>query len=179
MKGRTRSLLKPSAANGLTDASAPVKVIYDKTKSELSIDKPVNNLKTNREAVTVEGTVSDQNLDWVKVNGQKVENNKGKYSHRVLLSEGENTIQVIAQDKAGNILKKSVVVDAKFTAPFVENLQTAEGIILKSGKSFKIEFDSEAGLKTVFAIRMPFTNTVNQLANATEFLMMETSPGIM
>ncbi|KON88130.1 peptidase S8 [Sporosarcina globispora] len=179
-EGENTITAKASTESGTTDTSAPVKVVYDKTKPNLSIDKPVNNLKTNKEAVTVEGTVSDQNLDWVKVNGQKAKINAGKYSHRVLLSEGENTITVIAKDKAGNSLKKSVVVDAKFTAPSVENLQPAKDQILKSGESVKIEFDSEAGLKAVFAIRMPLTNAINatnNLANTTELPMMETSPG--
>ncbi|MFC9601304.1 S8 family serine peptidase [Peribacillus butanolivorans] len=180
-EGENSITAKSSTNSGTTDASAPVKVVYDKAKPELSIDKPVNNFKTNKEGVTVEGTVSDQHLDWVKVNGQKTAVTNGKYSHRILLSEGVNTINVVAQDKAGNSTKKSVIVDAKLTAPSVENLQPATDKYLKSGETVKVEFDSEAGLKAVFALRMPLVNeikTVNKVEKAlTEFPIMETSPG--
>lgn len=180
-EGENLFTAKASTNSGTTDPSAPVKVVYDKTKPKLFIDKPVNNFKSNKEAVTVEGTVSDQHLDWVKVNGQVAEVTNGKYSHRILLSEGVNTINVIAQDKAGNATKESVVVDAKLTAPSVKNLQPAADKYLKSGETVKVEFDSEVGLKAVFTIRKPIPNTLNTLnkvpSSATEFPMMETSPG--
>jgi len=134
-------------------------------------------MKTNREAVTVTGTVNETNLDWVKVNGQKAQvDEEGNYSHRMLLNEGENVIKVVALDKAGNRHAKSVTVFAKFEAPVIENLMPATDKELKSGESVKIEFDSEPGLDAVFVIHMPLTNAGSP-ANATELPMRETSEG--
>lgn len=169
---------KSSVEAGSTDESAPVKVVYDKTKPNLSIDSPKNDSKTNRETVTVEGTVSDANLDTVKVNGQKATVTNGKYSKRVMLENGENVIKVVAQDKAGNKVTKKVTVFAKYDAPEIENLLPTGDKNLKPGDSIKIEFDSEPGLKATFVIHMPLTNTATFLAdNAVELPMMETTDG--
>ncbi|MBS4174443.1 S8 family peptidase [Bacillus sp. FJAT-49736] len=167
---------KSSVASGSTDASAPVKVVYDKTNPTLTIDSPKNNDKTNRETVTVEGKVNDANLDFVKVNGEKATVTDGKYSKRILLEEGQNDIKVVAQDKAGNKVSKKVTVFAKYTAPEIKNLMPNTDKNLKTGDSVKIEFDSEPGLKATFAIHMPLTN-VPSSDNATELPMMETSAG--
>ncbi len=168
---------KASTEAGSTDASEPVKVIFDQAKPELAITSPADKTKTNKETVTVEGTVSDENLDWVKVNGQTAEVADGKYSLRILLDEGENVITVTAQDKAKNTEEKTITIDAKYTAPAIENLLPEEDKEIKKGESVKIEFDSEPGLSAVFVIRMPLTNTGAQLTNAAELPMMETSPG--
>jgi bacillopeptidase F len=167
---------KASVDAGSTDASTPIKVVYDKTKPTLSIDSPKNNDKTNRETVTVEGTVNDANLDFVKINGEKATVADGKYSKRIMLETGENAINVVAQDKAGNKVTKKVTVFAKYTAPEIQNLLPNSDKTLKKGDSVKIEFDSEPGLKATFAIHMPLTNNTTS-DNATELPMMETSTG--
>ncbi|MGE8203349.1 S8 family serine peptidase [Heyndrickxia sp. NPDC080065] len=166
---------KASVASGSTEQSAPVKVVYDKTNPSLTIDSPKNNTKTNRETVTVEGTVSDANLDWVKVNGQKATVTDGKYSKRIILDNGENLITVVAQDKAGNKTSKKVTVFAKYDAPVITNLLPNADKNLEVGDSVKIEFDSEPGLKATFAIHMPLTNVSSD--NATELPMVETTSG--
>ena len=55
--------------------------------------------KTNKETVTVEGTVEDANLDWVKVNGQAATVKDGKYSKRIMLENGENEIKSLLKIK--------------------------------------------------------------------------------
>lgn len=166
---------KASVDSGSTEQSAPVKVVYDKTNPTLTIDSPKNNTKTNRETVTVEGSVSDANLDTVKINGQKATVADGKYSKRIMLENGENVIKVVAQDKAGNKVTKKVTVFTKYDAPQISNLLPNADKDLKVGDSVKIEFDSEPGLKATFAIHMPLTNVSSD--NATELPMMETSSG--
>ncbi|MGM9921482.1 MAG: S8 family serine peptidase [Bhargavaea sp.] len=169
------SFTAASLLNGKeTGVSAPVSVTLDTEKPELTIDSPADGEKTNRETVTVQGSVSDANLDWVKVNGQKAEVSDGKYSKRILLDNGENVIRVVAQDAAGNKVTKNVTIQAKYGAPAIENLVPAEDVNLKTGQSFKFEFDSEPGLKASFVIHMPLTNLP---ANATELPMTEASPG--
>ncbi|API90922.1 MULTISPECIES: S8 family peptidase [unclassified Virgibacillus] len=157
-----------------TGESEPVNITLDTKKPELTIDSPKNKDKLNRETVTVEGTVSDEHLDVVKVNGKKAKVEDGKYSKRILLDNGENKIKVVAQDEAGNKAKEQITLDVDFTAPKIENLTPTEDVNLKAGESVKFEFDSEPGLKATYVIHMPLTNTVT---NAKELPMMETSEG--
>ncbi|MGB2992236.1 MAG: peptidase S8, partial [Paenisporosarcina sp.] len=144
---------------------------------ELTIDSPIDGDKTNRETVTVQGTVEDENLDSVTVNGQDAAVEDGSYSKRILLDAGENEITVIATDLAENSISKTVTITAKYVAPVIENVKPAEDVNLKTGKSVKIEFDSEPGLKASFVIHMPLTDFGAQVQNATQMPMMEESDG--
>ncbi|PAV27583.1 hypothetical protein CIL05_21410, partial [Virgibacillus profundi] len=65
-----------------TGESAPVTVTLDTEAPELTIDNPADGDETNRETVTVEGTVSDANLDYVEVNGREAAVTDGSYSKR-------------------------------------------------------------------------------------------------
>lgn len=167
---------KARTDKGSTEASAPVKIILDTLKPELEITSPVNGSKSNRETVTVTGKVTDENLDWVKVNGQKATIKDQTFTYRLVLDEGINTIKVIAQDKASNKITKTISIDVKYTAPEISTLVPNADKILKSGESVKIEFDSEPGLTADFTILMPLTNA-GGVANATDLPMKETSSG--
>src|SRR5699024_882633 len=130
------------------------------------------------ETVTVEGTVADDNLDYVEVNGAEATVKDGKYSKRILLEQGENTIEVLAMDAAENATKKSVTIAAKFDAPEIDNLKPDKDQHIEAGESVKVEFESEPGLDATFVIHMPLTNTKGaKVQNATELPIRETSPG--
>jgi bacillopeptidase F len=107
----------------------------------------------------------------------------GAFSHRILLESGENNIQIVAQDLAGNRTGQDVTIYADYEAPVIENLKPTEDKHLKSGESVKIEFTSEPGLRATFSIRMPLTNASAMLQNnepsnaAVELPLMEQSPG--
>ncbi|SDN33346.1 bacillopeptidase F. Serine peptidase. MEROPS family S08A [Psychrobacillus sp. OK028] len=160
----------------VTGQSEPVTVILDTVKPALTIDSPVNGEKTNRETVTVQGTIADENLNFVRVNGEVATVSNGKYSKRILLDEGINEIVVKASDKAGNSISKKVTVIADYNAPEITNLKPASDLYLSTGRSVKIEFDSDPGLKPSFVIHMPLTN-VGNVNNATELPMMEQGAG--
>lgn len=167
-----------SLLNGkVTGESDPVTVTLDTVKPKLAITNPKDGDKTNRESVTVEGTVSDDNLDWVKVNGQVAQVVNGTYSKRILLENGQNVIKVVARDKANNKTTKTVTVSAQYNAPVIDNLTPATDLHLKTGKTAKIEFDSTAKLDASFVIHMPLTDVEKSIANATELPMREVSPG--
>lgn len=177
---------KSSTETGETEESAPVTIVLDQTAPELAITSPENGSKTNRETVTVTGTVADENLDFVKVNGKKATVQDGTYSLRVMLDNGENNIRVVAQDLAGNRTRQDVTVYANYDAPEITNLKPTEDKHLRAGESVKIEFNSEEGLRATFSIRMPLTNAsmmmqgndVNyEVSNAVELPLMEQSPG--
>ena len=159
--------------------SSPVTVVLDTVNPELTITSPKNGDTTNRETVTVEGTVADANLKSVTVNGQQATvSENGTYSKRILLDEGVNVITVTATDAAGNTVSKSVSVTAKYTAPEISNLTPKQDVHLVTGKSIKFEFDSEPGLTASYVIHMPLTNLGDKgVANATELPMREESPG--
>ncbi|WP_272916305.1 S8 family peptidase [Virgibacillus halodenitrificans] len=157
--------------------SSKVKVTLDTKAPELTIVSPVDGEKTNKETVTVEGTVDDPNLATVKVNGHKATVSDGKYSKRIILENGTNTIKVVAKDLAGNKAKNNVTIDVNYTKPVIENLTPTEDKYIKAGESVKIEFDSEPGRKATFFIHMPLTNTKSQISNATELPMMEMEDG--
>ena len=154
--------------------SEPVTVTLDTEAPELTIDNPKDGDKSNRETVTVEGTVADANLDYVEVNGQRATVTDGNYSKRILLDEGANQIEVIAADLAGNSTVDSLTFNVDFTPPEIENLTPEEDVYLNAGQSVKFEFDSEPGLKATFFIHMPLANIQG---NPTELPMMETTEG--
>ncbi|MFC4619375.1 S8 family serine peptidase [Camelliibacillus cellulosilyticus] len=167
-----------SSDAGETEPSDPVIVTLDQDKPVLAIDSPADRSKTNKDVLTVRGTVLDANLDWVKVNGQKATvNDDGTYSKRILLDEGENRIKVVAQDKAGNKRTKTITVEAKFTTPKIENLKPAQDTYLNAGDTVTVEFTSDPGMKATYVIQMPLTNSCASLSSVNEFPMMEIAPG--
>jgi bacillopeptidase F len=158
--------------------SDSVLVTVDTEAPELKIDSPIDGDKTNRETVTVEGTVSDDNLDTIAVNGQEtIVSEDRSFSQRILLDEGENVINVEATDLAGNTTIETLTIFAKYTAPEITNLTPGEDVDLETGQSVMIEFESEPGLRTSFVVHMPLTDFGIQTLNATELPMMETRPG--
>ncbi|WP_147554267.1 S8 family peptidase [Bacillus testis] len=175
-KGENVLTAKARTANGSTDASEAVTITLDEEKPALAITSPENGSKTNKETIRVTGTVADDYLDFVKVNGQKATVTAGKFDQRIMVEQGTNEITVLAQDKAGNKTKTTLTISAKYTAPAIANLVPTEDKELKSGESVKIEFDSEPGLKAEFQILMPLTNA-GDVTNATELPMKETSSG--
>ncbi|WP_045516760.1 S8 family peptidase [Neobacillus niacini] len=175
-KGENSLTAKASTVQGITDASAPVGVVYDPTAPELTITSPSDKSKINKETVTVTGTVVDDYLNSVTVNGTSARVENGSYSARILLDEGTNTINVTAKDHAGNVTENTIQVNVDYTAPVIANVKPSEDKTLKKGESVKIEFTSEPGLTTTFAIHMPLTN-LKTVQNATELPLREVTPG--
>ncbi|MFD2046407.1 S8 family serine peptidase [Ornithinibacillus salinisoli] len=157
--------------------SESVTVTLDTEAPELTIENPSDGDKTNRETVTVEGLIADDHLDSVTVNGQEASVSDGTFSKRIILDEGENVIEVVATDLAGNVSTETVMISADYTAPEIDNLTPTEDQDLQTGETVMIEFDSEPGLRATFMVHMPLTNLGAQLYNATELPMMETSEG--
>ncbi|WFA07406.1 S8 family peptidase [Bacillus sp. HSf4] len=176
-KGENVITAKASTDSGTTDVSDPVRIVLDQEKPKLSIDTPEDGSKLNKETVTVKGTVSDDHLKSVKVNGKKAAVDNGEYSARIMLDNGKNEIKVTAADEAGNKRTKKVTVDVNFEAPQISGLKPAEDLELKTGETVKIEFESDADLDAVFVIRMPLTNFKTASQNVTELPIREVSKG--
>ena len=76
----------------------------DTVAPTLNISSPADNLKTNEDTVTVSGTTNDATSSPVTltINGDPVTvQSNGSFSKVVNLTEGENTITIIATDSAG------------------------------------------------------------------------------
>ncbi|MCS1350640.1 S8 family serine peptidase [Mechercharimyces sp. CAU 1602] len=186
--GENKLSAKSSTDAGMTEPSPEVTIIVDKKRPALTIEAPSDGEKTNKEVVTVRGNASDnEGLQWLKINNKKVTvQEDGSFSKRILLDEGENTIKVVARDKAGNKKQKRIKVYAKFSEPVIENLQPAEDKHLSAGQTLIVQFESEPGLKADFVIQAPLINPmltkrapgVMMMPDLpTSFPIMETSPG--
>lgn len=164
--------------HGMTDESNSVHILLDQQAPSLTVTSPEDGLKTNKEVVTVTGTVSDDyGIANVTVNGQAVNVNDGEFSHRIILDEGRNEITVIAADLAGNEAIQVVTVDAKFGDIEVTNIQPSEDVHLSVGESVTISFESEEGLTAYYSLKLPLlSGAMGVQANAT-VQFEEVSPG--
>ncbi|MFS0672176.1 S8 family serine peptidase [Ornithinibacillus sp. 179-J 7C1 HS] len=155
-----------------------VTVTLDTIAPELTVVNVEDGQRTNRETLTVQGTVNDENLSSVTVNGLNAPVEEGAFLKRILLDEGENTIEVIATDTAGNTTTQTFTVYADFTAAEISNLTPTEDQYLQAGETVQIEFDSESGLRATFAVHMPLTNLNGVTTyDPIELPLMETTPG--
>lgn len=92
---------KAATEQGMTGPSDAITIMLDQVKPELSITSPEHDMKTNREAITVEGTVMDENLAWVKVNGEKASVSDGEFSHRILWMKVKMSSRLLRKIKQG------------------------------------------------------------------------------
>jgi hypothetical protein len=101
---------KDSAGNQ-SDQSPRQTVVYDASPPKLTIDSPGEGEtiygQTNR-TINVSGSTDEDST--VTVNDRLAIVNSGNFSTTIQLNEGDNTIVVIATDRAGNETKKEIKV---------------------------------------------------------------------
>ncbi len=88
----------------------------DATPPNLQITSPQNYTTVNEDTIDVTGKVTDDGsgVKSVTVNGNAVTiDNNGTFSTTVSLMKGDNTITVVATDKAGNKTTKTITVTYK------------------------------------------------------------------
>jgi bacillopeptidase F len=158
---------------GETRPSAPVTVILDQVAPTLTVTAPAEGFATNRDAITVTGTVADEHLAAVTVNGQAVTVANGSFSYKMLVNEGDNLITVVATDLAHNTttVERHVTVDT--AAPAITNVTPAADVTLTEGQSLTIAFDSEPGLTAGYRIVVAGSSG----SPLSEPNMHETAPG--
>ncbi|WP_426334727.1 S8 family serine peptidase [Paenibacillus silvae] len=159
-----------------TDRSLPVILILDQTKPQLTIVSPAEGSRINTEVVHVTGSVVETFLDKVTVNGQTVQVDRDKkFSHRVLVNEGENVITITATDLAGNKTTETRTVFVETEAPELRDITPTEDVNITSGESVTVSFKSKPGLQASFRIQLPLN--LNTEA-AGEVPLEETEPGL-
>lgn len=158
----------------VTDPSTPVTVTLDQAAPELIVTSPEDGETTNAEAYTVRGTVNDEFLDTVTVNGEAAEvAEDGSFEHRLLINSGDNVITVIAADLAGNTTTITRTVTVNWTAPVITNLMPSSDLHIAAGDPVYVSFDSSPGLSASFRVELPG----NAPSSMNETPLSETSPG--
>lgn len=159
-----------------TDRSLPVIIILDQTKPQLNIVSPAEGSRINTEVVHVTGNVVEQFLDKVTVNGVTVQVDRDrKFSHRVLVNEGENIITITAGDLAGNQTTVTRKVYVETGAPELTDITPAEDVHITSGESVTVSVKSKPGLQASFRIQLPLN--LNSGSEG-EIPLVETEPGL-
>ncbi|URM34813.1 S8 family serine peptidase [Cytobacillus firmus] len=111
--GRNRITATGWTKDGSTDVSSPVNIILDE-KNPIIKDVKVKGKQEEGQSVTIQGTVKDEYLEEVLLQGEEVEvDSKGNFHHQVKLKKGINTIIVQAADKADNTASKIITIKAK------------------------------------------------------------------
>ncbi|MEK5061767.1 PKD domain-containing protein, partial [Paenibacillus sp. FSL H7-0326] len=158
----------------VTDPSTPVTVTLDQAAPELVVTSPEDGETTNAEAYTVRGTVNDEYLDTVTVNGEAAEvTEDGSFEHRLLINSGDNLITVTATDLAGNETTITRTVVVNWAAPVITNLTPSSDLHIAAGDAVYVSFDSSPGLSASFRVELPG----NALSSFNEAPLTETSPG--
>lgn len=116
-----------------TDRAGNVATVYrmvhmDDVIPELKVQAPRPGSATDRERITVSGTVTDENPVRVFVNNLTADVVDGSWVREVFLVEGSNTIGIMALDIAGNSVSTSVTVHCDLTAPTFTVELVVEGI---------------------------------------------------
>ncbi|MEM4308771.1 MAG: S8 family serine peptidase [Thermoplasmata archaeon] len=98
-----------------------IKVIVDTISPVITIAQPVEGVLINTTTVSVYGKVNDANLKSIRVNGEQCLYTAHGYFLTTLigLSEGDNTINVVAEDWAGHITALDITVNVDTTPPML------------------------------------------------------------
>ena len=127
--------------NAATQVSVKIKI--DTVPPTLTLSNPTDGLVTNNKSLTVSGTTNDVTSSpvTVKVNGTAVTvSSTGAFSTTVTLTEGSNTITVVATDTAGksSTVTRTVTLDTK--APTIKSV-TLTPNPADAGKTFLISVE--------------------------------------
>lgn len=92
-----------------TKETDPYEVLYKNEKPKLDIQEPSDNSRTNKEDIKVAGQTDKETS--IRINGQPIiTDSEGKFSTMVRLKDGENKIQIVAEDIVGNQEQKELKV---------------------------------------------------------------------
>jgi hypothetical protein len=116
------------------------RVTLDDLPPAFDIISPPDGLLTSETEVTVEGSVGQEDLDAViYVDGQRVDH-LGRFTHTVVLEEGENRIEVRAVDPNGResvttvrVIRDTLPPVISLTNPPTVDMTTREGTMTFSG----------------------------------------------
>lgn len=136
--------LSVSDNDGNESAESVVTFVVSTKAPTLEITTPMEGIITNEETVTIAGSTSADvagvTISSVTVNGVPIEiSDDGTFEHVYELTEGENTITIIATDTAGNSSQviRHITMDA--TAPIITDVET-ESVVVNASGMIRITF---------------------------------------
>lgn len=89
--------------------TAVYEVLYKDEKPKLEIQEPNDNSRTNKEDLKISGKTDNETS--IRINGQPIiTDSEGKFTTLLRLKDGENKIEIIAEDIVGNQEKKNLTV---------------------------------------------------------------------
>lgn len=102
-------------SGNVSGLSTRYRVVYGKEPPKLTITKPLDgeNFYGDTKTIAVEGNITkDSGIDIrVSVNGRlAIVDSNGNFSVQIPLSEGENSLIIVAADQAGNKTEKTLTV---------------------------------------------------------------------
>ena len=174
-EGKNKLAITSTLNGTIIGKSDPVIVTLDTITPELSIDNPQDGDIVEQLTINVEGTVADENLKHVKVNGEEATVTDKSYTKEITLKNGVNKIEVVAEDLAGNTETKTVTIEVVVPDPVITNLQPSTDQHVKFGDEIEISFESESeGGEASFSITLPALSAAQETANE----MIEVEPGV-
>ncbi|MCD6506783.1 Ig-like domain-containing protein, partial [Candidatus Poribacteria bacterium] len=114
---------------GQTQTDTSQKVTIDTTPPTIQITSPADGSFTNQTSIEVQGTVSDDNLDTVTVNGVQATVTDGSFTAQIDLpdGDGDKTITATATDVVGHESSDSIAVILDTTPPQIQITQPVDG----------------------------------------------------
>jgi len=94
--------------------------VVDTTPPEITILSPQDNSFTNQSKIVVRGIVKDEEsgVKSLTINRETIEtSSNGAFEKEIQLAEGENQINVVAEDNAGNQVEKSIKITLDIIPP--------------------------------------------------------------
>ncbi|MCP4658593.1 MAG: hypothetical protein GY856_24550, partial [bacterium] len=125
-------LLTATSSDGRT-TSVVHRVDCDLKPPRILVELPVAP-RVNASPVRVRGRAVDPHLSEVLVAGRPAELSGDRFEARVPLTEGEQTIEVVARDRFGHQSRRQLALTLDTTAPDVRI--TADGVPLAGGETF-------------------------------------------
>lgn len=105
----TIHFIAKSSSSKETKKTPSYDVLYKNEKPKLEISEPNDNSKTNKEDIKISGVTDKETT--IRVNGQPlIVDVEGKFTTTFRLKEGENKIQITAEDIVGNQEKKDLTI---------------------------------------------------------------------
>lgn len=132
--------LSVSDNDGNAATATTTSFTVDTTPPTLTITSPSDNLVTNASTVTVSGTTNDATSTpvTVTVNGTKVTvGSDGSFSYTYTLTEGTNTITIVATDAAGKATTVTRTVKKDTGAPVFKSITITPNPV-DAGKTYII-----------------------------------------
>ncbi len=120
--------------------SSEMKTVADSIPPKIVVSAPLSNSKVDSDTITVSGFVTDEGsgINSVTINGREAElEDDNSFSVAVSLEKGNNTITIVAEDKAGNKTAKTVVVD--YGQKILITLQPDNPMMTVNGTSQEID----------------------------------------